>query len=61
MVYDYYRAFIEGNEYCPSFEEIEADQTMPLTTKTVAVHRETLKEDGLIDYTPGASRSVVIL
>jgi len=61
LVFDYYKSFIEANQYCCSLEEMEADPKLGITMKTISEHRKTLKEDGVIDYTPGASRSVVIL
>tara|TARA_B100000965_G_C19166137_1_gene572511 strand:- start:7 stop:222 length:216 start_codon:yes stop_codon:yes gene_type:complete len=61
LVYDYYRQFIEANEYCPTLEEMEKDECMPLTTKTIREHRQTLKEDGYLDFIAGASRGVTLL
>ena len=59
LIYEFYRAHIDQHSYSPTLSEVAT--SLGYTIKTIRAKRQELKDDGWIDYTAGAQRSVTIL
>lgn len=60
LILSFIRSFIEKEGFAPSFREI-ADQFHLSSLATVHQHLQVLKSKGYVDYTPGSSRSLLMI